>query len=48
MEDEDVFSQDHTLFYYIKVSGILSGNKLIETRYGILTCEDIDDFTDVN
>ena len=42
-----MFSQDHTLFYYIKVSGLLSGNKLIETRYGIITCEDIDDFTDV-
>ena len=27
--------------YYIKVSGIPSGNKFI------LTCEDIDDFTDV-
>ena len=33
------------LFYYIKVSGIASGNKLI--RYDILTCEDIDDFSDI-
>ena len=38
-------------FYYIKVSGIASGNKLIKTiryphmsRYDIFTCEDIDDF----
>ena len=37
-------------FYYIKVSGIASGNKLIKTiryphmwRYDIFTCEDIDD-----
>ena len=41
------------LFYYVKVSGIPSGNKLIKTiRYPhmwrhILTCEDIDDFTDI-
>ena len=34
------------LFYYIKVSGIPSGNKLIK-RYDILTCEDIDDFSDI-
>ena len=41
--------------YYIKVSGILSGNKLIKTiryphmwRYDIFTCEDIDDFSDIN
>ena len=41
--------------YYIKVSGIPSGNKLIIKtiryrpmwRYDILTCEDIDDFTDI-
>ena len=39
---------------YIKVSGILSGRKLIKTiryphmwRYDIFTCEDIDDFTDI-
>ena len=42
--------------YYIKVSGIASGNKLIK-RYDILTCEDmisshhtfedIDDFGDI-
>ena len=39
--------------YYVKVSGIASGNKLIKTirylhmwRYHIVTCEDIDDFTD--
>ena len=41
-------------FYYIKVSGIASGNKLIKTiryphmwRYDIFTCEYIDDFTDI-
>ena len=33
--------------YYVKVSGIPSGNKLIKLRYDILTCEDIDDFTDI-
>ena len=40
--------------YYIKVSGIASGNKLIKTiryphmwRYDIFTCEDIDDFGDI-
>ena len=45
----------NTDIYYIKVSGIPSGNKLIKTiryphmrRYDILTCEDIDDFTDIN
>ena len=27
---------------YIKVSGVLSSNKLIKTIYNILTCEDID------
>ena len=42
------------IFYYIKVSGIASGNKLIKTiryphmwRYDIFTCEDIDDFGDI-
>ena len=41
-------------YYYIKVSGIASGNKLIKTiryphmwRYDIFTCEDIDDFGDI-
>ena len=41
-------------FYYIKVSGIASGNKLIKAiryphmwRYDIFTCEDIDDFGDI-
>ena len=41
-------------FYYIKVSCIASGNKLIKTiryphmrRYDIFTCEDIDDFSDI-
>ena len=40
--------------YYIKVSGIPNGNKLMKTiwyphmwRYDILKCEDIDDFTDI-
>ena len=28
------------IYYYIKVSGIASGNKLIK-RYDILTCEDM-------
>ena len=32
--------------YYIKVSGMLSGNNLIK-RCDILTCEDIDDFSDI-
>ena len=42
------------VIYYIKVSGIASGNKLIKTiryphmwRYDIFTCEDIDDFGDI-
>ena len=42
------------IIYYIKVSGIASGNKLIKTiryphmwRYDILTCEDIDEFSDI-
>ena len=42
------------VFYYIKASGIPSGNNLIKTiryphmrRYDIFTCEDIDDFTDI-
>ena len=44
----------HTVVYYIKVSGIPSGNKLIKMiryphmwRYDIFTCEGIDDFTDI-
>ena len=44
----------HNTLYYIKVSGIASGNKLIKTiqyphmwRYDIFTCEDIDDFGDI-
>ena len=42
------------IFYYIKVSGIPSGNKLIKTiryphmrRSDIFTYEDIVDFTDI-
>ena len=45
---------NYLFIYYIKVSGIPSGNKLIKTiryphmwRYDILTCEDIDNFTDI-
>ena len=44
---------NYLFIYYIKVSGIPSGNKLIKTiryphmwRYDILTCEDVDNFTD--
>ena len=47
-------SRFDNFFYYIKVSGIPSGGKLIKTiryphmwRYDIFTCEDIDDFIDI-
>ena len=43
-----------TSIYYIKASGIPSGNKLIKMiryphmwKYAIVTCEDINDFTDI-
>ena len=35
------FHNTKTLIYYIKVSGIASGNKLIKNWYDILTCEDM-------
>ena len=45
---------NYLFIYYIKVSGIPIGNKLIKTvryphmwRYDILTCEDIGNFTDI-
>ena len=49
-----VYAYSKYSIYYVKVSGIPSGNKLIKTiryphmwRYDIFTCEDIDDFTDI-
>ena len=51
---EAIGTKSNIIYYYIKVSGIPSGKKLIKIiryphmwKYDILTCGDIDDFTDI-